>query len=135
MATIAPKCTGHPFSVSDADVVGSVTSVYARMVAAFTLEHQLQLGERQLYDAWAAATPEEKAPFVASAQAFLQPGAAYATAKPDAAAPFMQRLGIGAKAEDPTVPQLVSMYYSAMALNDLAEASLKARGASATGER
>ena len=135
VAAIAPKCTGHPFSDSDADVVGSVTSVYARMVAAFTLGRQLQLEERQLYDAWAAATPEEKAPFVASAQSFLQPGATYAAAKPDAATPFVQRLGVGAKAEDPTVPQLVHMYYSAMALNELAEANLAASGASATENR
>jgi hypothetical protein len=137
IAAIAPKCTGRPFSVSDPDgaVVGSVMSVYARMVAAFTLGSQLQLPERQLYDAWAAATPEEKAPFVASAQSFLQPGAAYAAASPEAAALFVQRLGIDAKAQGPTIPQLVHMYYSATALNELAEASLAAKGASASENR
>jgi hypothetical protein len=132
VAAIAPKCTGEPFSDTDSAVVGSVMSVYARMVAAYTLGSQLQLTERQLYDAWAAATPEEKAPFVASAQSFLQPRAAYAAAKPEAAIPFVQRLGISSKAEGPSISQLVHMYYSAMALNELAEADLTARGASAT---
>jgi hypothetical protein len=134
VAAIAPKCTSQPFSDSSPDpaVVGSVMSVYSRVVAAFTLGNQLQLPERQLYDAWAAATPEEKAPFFASAESFLQSGVTFAAAKPEAAAPFVQRLGIGAKAQGPTVPQLVHMYYSAMALNELAEASLAARGASPT---
>jgi len=131
VAEIAPKCTGQPFSNADSAVVGSVMSVYARMVAAFTLGSRLQLPERQLYDAWAAATPEEKAPFVASAQSFLRADAAYAAAKPEAAAPFVQRLGIDAKAQAPVIPQLVHMYFSAMALNELAEADLAARGASA----
>jgi hypothetical protein len=138
VAAVAPKCTGRPFSASDADggaVVGTVMSVYLRIVAAGTLGSQLQLPEGQLYDAWAAATPEEKAPFVASAQSFLQPGATYAAAKPEAAAPFVQRLGIGAKAQGPTIPQLVHMYYSAVALNELAEASLAARAAPATKTR
>jgi len=137
IAAIAPKCTGRPFSDSDPDpaVVGSVMSVYARMVAAFALGSQLQLPERRLYEAWAAATPDEKAPFVASARSFLQPGVTFAAAKPEAAAPFVQRLGIGAQAQGPTVPQLVHMYYSAMALNELAEANLTARGASATENR
>jgi hypothetical protein len=131
VSAIAPKCTGQPFSDTDGDVVGSVMSVYSRMVAAFALGSQLQLSERQLYEAWTAASTEEKAPFVASARSFLQRGAVYAPARPEAAAPFVQRLGIGAKAQEPTVPQLAHMYYSAVALSEIAEASLAARGASA----
>jgi hypothetical protein len=44
---VAPKCAGQPFSASDTAVVGSVMSVYSRMVAAFTLGNQPQLSERQ----------------------------------------------------------------------------------------
>jgi hypothetical protein len=132
VAAVAPKCTGRPFSDSDPDpdVVGSVMSVYARSVAGYSLASQLQVPERQLYDAWAAATPEEKAPFVTSAQSFLERGVAFAAAKPEAADPFVRRLGIAAKSPGPTLPQLVHMYYSAMALNELAEANLAAKGAS-----
>jgi hypothetical protein len=137
VAVVAPKCTGRPFSDSDPDpaVVGAVMSVYARMVSGYGLASQLQIPERQLYDVWAAATPEEKAPFVASARSFLQRGATFAAAKPEAAGPFVQRLGITATAPEPTMPKLLHMYYSAMALNELAEADLAARGASAAQNR
>ncbi len=135
VARTAPKCTGQPFSDSDGDVVGAVVSVYARTVTAVTLGRDLHLEERQLYDAWAVATDAERAPFLASAHSFLQPGVEYAAAAPDAAAPLVHRLGIGANAEGPSVLRLVALYYSAMALNELAEARLKARGASATDGR
>jgi hypothetical protein len=134
MAKAAPKCTGRPFSVSDGAVIGSIFSVYSRMVAAFTLGRQLQLPERQLIQAWTAATPEERAPYLASAQTFIRPDATFQPAKQEASKPFEQRLGIGGKSQSGTVPQLLNMYYSAMALSQTAEADLAARGMSpATG--
>jgi len=130
VAVAAPKCTGRPYSASDSAVVGSVFSVYSRMAAAYALDRQVQLPERQLIAAWVAATPAERAPYLASAQTFIRPESNFQSVKPDAVTPFEQRLGLNEKGVDPNTAQLLQMYYSALALSQLAEADLASRGAS-----
>jgi hypothetical protein len=113
-------------------VVGSVFSVYSRIIAAYELGRRLKLPQRQLDAVWRSATSDEKAPFLASAQTFISPDSTFSPAKPDAAKPFVERLALSEPGLDPNVPKLVYMYYSAIALNEAAEASLAARGARAT---
>lgn len=127
VAAAAPKCTGRPYSDSDGAVVGSIFSVYARMVAAYTLGQRLHLPQSELDAAWSAAPAAEKAPFLASAQSLVSSAQAYSAAKPEAVDPFVQRLGLAQGALDPDVPKLLHMYYSATALSELAEADLAAR--------
>jgi hypothetical protein len=122
----APKCTARP--PSDPAVVGSVFSVYSRSAAAYFVASQAQIQERQLLDAWAAATPAEKAPFVASARTFLSPAKAFAAADPAAVTPFEARLGLAGKPLDSKVPAALPMYFTATALSELSEADLAAAG-------
>ncbi len=131
VASVWPRCTGLPYSASDAALVGSVFSLYMRMVAATSLESQINIPQRQLDSAWSAATPEEKAPYLAGARSFLAADRTVATAKLDAVAPLQQRLGPPAESLDPRILQIMHSYYSATALSELAEIDLASRGASA----
>jgi len=117
----APHCTKRP--PSDPAVVGAVFSVYLRMVSAYFIGRQLNLPQRQLDTAWTSATPEEKAPFIASARSFLSPAASFAPANPEAVAAFERRLELG-KSLDRKGSEALHMYFMATALNELAEANL-----------
>jgi len=135
VAAVAPQCTGRPYSASDAALVGAAISLYPRMVAASFLGTQLKIPQRQLDSAWTAATPDERAPYLASARSFLSPGGKFVPAAPGAVAPFQHRLDLTRDGLDPRVPQVLHMYYSASALSELSEAELAARGAAPPGGR
>jgi hypothetical protein len=131
VSAVAPRCTGQPYSASDADLVGAVLSLYQRIVAASTLGREVGLAQRQLDAAWASATPADKAPYLAAARSFISPGSQYAPPPPGAAATFQERLNIPAQGAAANVPALLHMYYSATALSEVSEAGLAARGVAA----
>jgi hypothetical protein len=129
VAGLAVQCTGQPLSGSDSALVGSVFSVFWRTASAYALGTRLHIPEQRLVAAWTDASAAQKAPFLSSAKTFLSPGQALAPAPVEAANPFGERLGLADQALDKAALGTLAAYYSAMALSELSERDLAARGA------
>lgn len=129
VAAVAQGCTGRPYSASDGALIAAVTATFLREGAAMYLAERAAIAQPTLDAAWAAASPADKAPFVASAESFLSPQAAFAKAPDAAVAPFEQRLQLDPKALDAQAQAALHMYFTAAALSDEAEAKLAAEGA------
>jgi hypothetical protein len=127
VAKVSAGCTGRPYSPTDTALSVAVHGAFKRAAVGLYFASVFAIGEHRLDAAWKAASANEKAPFLTTAKAMLDPKASATAPSLAETAPFARRLKI--TSNDPGELAPIQQYYLATALIEVAEAQLASEGA------
>jgi hypothetical protein len=122
MAAAAPQCTTRPWSDNDPHLVAVAHGVLQQAGTAVILAGEFAVPQDRLDQAWAAASPEQKAVFYTAADMMLTPGPATSPTPPDVSA-LASAAGVAPERHAAAAPWLRS-YYLSLATLERAEAVL-----------
>jgi hypothetical protein len=119
---VAPACTRSPVTAANRPLWAAANSLFLRNGLAVRFEGMHGPTQKAVDEIWAAASPDDQAPFSAAAVAFVESGRFQA---PDAAAlqPFLARLKLSTPV-DPRVSQALLIYLYETAVGEVAEGRL-----------
>jgi hypothetical protein len=119
---VAPQCTGRPFSSRDRGVIAASLAVILRNGSALRLKTTSGVLQDRLDAAWREASPDDQAPYLAAARAFLDGEGKIQPPEIAAIEPFRTRLKV--TDSRPGVTAGLNAYFYATALGEISEARL-----------